>query len=554
MAPPIPSHLKRFTANVAKPAARYRPGKVVQEESSDEVEDESEEEQKQQVQKSRVTSQQNVVQRSHQPTQQRQRQEEVEDDDEEGFVTEDEGAGVVLPKPAADSARTQSKSYPPQSDTKAQVKVEFEEGEEQEDSEADESDESEGEESSSLSSSSSADETTQRKFLRPTFVKKSDRTETTSIHTTHVARPSTTPAPEIVSSTTSRAASERRLEQATLLIKDTIEKDTLARLAGKKNWDDEELAPEALVDDTDNIDPEAEYSAWRLREFHRLKRDREQLIAREKELEEIERRRNLSQTERDAEDQAYLDRQRAEKEGKGHAAVLARYHHKGAFFMDDETSRKMAQRDLMGARFADDVVDKTTLPEYMRVRDMTKLGKKGRTRYKDLKGEDTGHFGDEVKRWRGSGSGYEHRPPQGREDFRNVDERFRPDGHDSRNGSGANNIEIGARRSRIESNREKHENRDRSRSRRRSRSRSSAAAYSDDDSNDYKSARNGTGRRRRRSRSQSGSRSDSLSRQASKRSKRRSRSPSSAKLTDHLDRDRHKDRENGRDKRRRIEV
>ncbi|PYH43834.1 microfibril-associated protein, partial [Aspergillus saccharolyticus JOP 1030-1] len=53
------------------------------------------------------------------------------------------------------------------------------------------------------------------------------------------------------------------------------------------------------------------------------------------------------------------------------------------------------RRNAMGARFVDEVA-RETLPEYMQIRDMTKLGKKGRTRYKDLRSEDTGRFGDGV--------------------------------------------------------------------------------------------------------------------------------------------------------------
>jgi len=119
------------------------------------------------------------------------------------------------------------------------------------------------------------------------------------------------------------------------------------------------------------------------------------------------------------------------------------------------------------------------LPEYMRIRDMTKLGKKGRTRYTDLKGEDTGRFGDEVKRWRGSG-GTDRR--DGEMDLRGVDERFLPDGNGGGNAgpTGANASAVGMRRERSRSPRRGDErgNTNEYRSRRRSYSRSRSRSRS----------------------------------------------------------------------------
>jgi microfibrillar-associated protein 1 len=74
----------------------------------------------------------------------------------------------------------------------------------------------------------------------------------------------------------------------------------------------------------------------------------------------------------------------------------------------------------MGARFVDDV-SRETLPQYMQIRDMTKLGKKGRTRYKDLRSEDTGRFGD----------GFSNRRRQDAP-IGITDERFLPDRGDDR--------------------------------------------------------------------------------------------------------------------------
>ena len=213
----------------------------------------------------------------------------------------------------------------------------------------------------------------------------------------------------------------RRKEMADLMIKDKLERDAAARAAGQKGWDDDdEVGPEDMVDDTDGLDPEAEYAAWKLRELKRLKRDREAIEQREKEIEEIERRRNLTQAEREAEDREYLEQQKEEREeGRGKAGFLQRYHHKGAFFQDNETAEVLRKRDLMGAKFVDQVQNREALPQYMQVRDMTKLGKKGRTRYTDLRGEDTGKWAQ----------GYDERVRKGPKMDFSVDERFWPD-HD----------------------------------------------------------------------------------------------------------------------------
>lgn len=374
--------------------------------------------------------------------------EDEDEDDEEGFVTDDDdeddapGGAPVASNSAASNSASAAPTAKPISAAQRIPKPPVEDDEDEEDSgsEDEESDESDEE-------SSSEDEAPQRKFQRPTFVKKTDRIQKAENRTEDIPEAKATPAPDIVSSHHDQDVAARRLAEAETMIKATIERDTAARLAGKKSWDDDDdLPPEALVDDTDGVDPEAEHSAWRLRELHRLKRDREVMVAREKELEEIERRRNLTAEERDAEDKEFLEKQKADREdGRGKAALLSKYHHKGAFFMDDEDSKRLAQRDLIGAKFADDV-DKSTLPEYMRIRDMTKLGKKGRTRYTDLKGQDTGRFGDDVKRWKGSGYNNDNGP---RDDLRGVDERFLPDS--DRGGptaSGANASVVGIRRER----------------------------------------------------------------------------------------------------------
>jgi microfibrillar-associated protein 1 len=182
-----------------------------------------------------------------------------------------------------------------------------------------------------------------------------------------------------------------------MLVREQLEKEAIARTTANRAWDDDEVVEageEGAIDDRDGVDPEAEYAAWKLRELKRIKREREAIEAAEKEREEIERRRNLTAEEREREDREFIEKQKQEKEAsRGQTGFMQRYFHKGAFFRDDLEREGLDKRNVMGQRFADDVA-RETLPEYMQIRDMTKLGKKGRTRYKDLRSEDTGRFGD----------------------------------------------------------------------------------------------------------------------------------------------------------------
>ena len=311
------------------------------------------------------------------------------------------------------------------------------------------SDEDEDEESSEEESSS--DDEPKKPMLAPKFISKSKRNQ-------QVAS---------ITATGDKAAEDERLrkEKADALLQAQLERDAAARAAGRKYWDDDDFAPEDEVDDTDGLDPEAERAAWKLREFKRVRRYRLAIEEKEKEREEIERRRNMTAEEREAEDKAYIEAQKEDREGKGKMGYMQKYFHKGAFFGDeaaeqDEEIKNVLNRDLAGARFVDDAGDKAVLPEYMRIRDMTQVGKKGRTKYRDLRSEDTGRWGADAGR--------------GRRDFDGLDERFRPDddpwdrrggGGGGRERTGANNAPVGERRRRVEDDGYRHRDREDKRAR-----------------------------------------------------------------------------------------
>lgn len=264
---------------------------------------------------------------------------------------------------------------------------------------------------------SSEDEARQRKFIAPTFVKKNQRKSTAAQE-----------------KTAEEAAAEeqrRRQEKADELLQAQLERDAAERAASRRAWDDDDDAVQDEVDDTDDLDPEAERAAWKLRELRRVKRERETIETAEKEREEVERRRNLSAAEREAEDKVFIDGQKADREGKGQMGFMQKYFHKGAFFQGEggDAEEAAKRRDIMGARYVDDAANRELLPQYMQIRDMTKLGKKGRTKYKDMKSEDTGRWGD-FGDMRGPGGG---------------GDRYR---QDKEGPSGANASAVGERRRR----------------------------------------------------------------------------------------------------------
>lgn len=351
----------------------------------------------------------------------------VSDDesDEDDEAEEDQDQAAPEAAPAQSEARSLPSLHRPLVAPRASVsKPEddlegFVTASESSDAEGDESG-SEDEESSGEEDSSSDDEP-RKPMLAPKFVSKAKRAQL----------PSATISEEQKAEDEARA----RKEKADEVLQAQIERETAARKAGKKAWDDEDI-PDEEVDDRDDIDPEAELAAWKLRELRRVQRDRNALIAKEKERDEIERRRNMTAEEREAEDRTFIEQQTEERENKGKMNYMQKYFHKGAYHAGDdldEDVKAALNRDVAGRRFEDEAGDKSVLPEYMKIRDATKLGKKGRTRYKDLQSEDTGRWGEFGKK----------------RAFDGLDERFRPDENGGgRERTGANSQPVGERRRR----------------------------------------------------------------------------------------------------------
>lgn len=437
---------KRMTANPVRPA-RYRPGKAVAEEASSSGEEESGDEQDVEEQPARVpppkatsfpsaaaAAAKNISnnlkdvdlnQRRREGEAQerarldRERAERERKEREAGFVTEsdeddDQGEGEEDDEEDDNIIRSRptTRIQPPRQPAAAS---------------------SSGSEDSSEEEDESTSEDEKPTLLRPVFIRKDKR---------HDAF--TAPA-----SITLDDAEARRKAQTDAMVQEKLERDAAARLAGKKAWDDDDADIEGAVDDTDGLDPELERQQWVARELARLKRSRAALEAREAEIAEVERRRGLSAQEREAEDAEFIAKQKEQAEGKGKAGFMARYHHRGAFagagaetgdVEGEARAKELAERDLMGAQYEGREGMKEALPEYLQVRDVTMVGRKGRTRYKDLKSEDTGRWG-EFDRGMGRAGGF------------GGDDRFKPDYAGGRDGfggvgggTGANAREVGDRK------------------------------------------------------------------------------------------------------------
>ena len=140
-------------------------------------------------------------------------------------------------------------------------------------------------------------------------------------------------------------------------------------------------------DDDDDLEDPLEFEAWKVRELARATRERDERAKAAEDEAETERRRNLSPEERAAEDR---ESGKGVKKEKAKWKFLQKYHHKGAFYMDDDTLAKAGEgdvrnRDTDGA-VLDDKFDKQALPKVMQVKD---FGFQGRTKYTHLADQDT---------------------------------------------------------------------------------------------------------------------------------------------------------------------
>ncbi|KAJ1037804.1 hypothetical protein NDA14_000922 [Ustilago hordei] len=223
--------------------------------------------------------------------------------------------------------------------------------------------------SSEYETDSSEEESEQeapKPLLKPIFVPKSARS---TIAKTEVEPSQAEEDPEAKAA----AEAQRRRKEAHDLAAATIQRSLLQT--------QHESTQSTEVDDTDGLDPEAEFAAWRERELARLRRDQDALLAKQAEQREIEEFKSLPESEKER-----LGRERAAKlktekmEQRGERGFLQKYYHKGSFFQDMD----ILKRDY--SEKTEKEVDVSKLPKMMQKRGW---GEKGRGKWTHLANEDT---------------------------------------------------------------------------------------------------------------------------------------------------------------------
>eukprot|EP00457_Paulinella_chromatophora_P006432 gb/GEZN01006450.1/.p1 GENE.gb/GEZN01006450.1/~~gb/GEZN01006450.1/.p1 ORF type:complete len:448 (-),score=130.43 gb/GEZN01006450.1/:283-1626(-) len=258
-------------------------------------------------------------------------------------------------------ARARAKAKREEADAAAAA---VEEAKEEEDEEEDDESESEsGEEFVALS----------RPMLKPTFVSKDARVT--------IAERERLEAEEIAVEEAKEIAKEERKTQTKKLV-ETLKMEDELKLSKLGEGSDDELPG------TDDEDDDALLASWKIRELTRIKRDKEERDAFEKESKEIERRRNMTDAEI-AEENARIGKGKGED--RGQMRFLQKYYHPGAFYQG--AYDEVQARDFMEPTGEDRTVDRTLLPKVLQVK---KFGLKGRTKYTHLMDQDTTRKDDNI--------------------------------------------------------------------------------------------------------------------------------------------------------------
>lgn len=235
---------------------------------------------------------------------------------------------------------------------------------------------SEDEESSSGEEYGSSDESEEEeKQLKPVFVRKENRM------TIQEAERRQKEEEKLMEK--KRQQEEERKTQTRILVAESIRKTE----EQGTHYDDAD-SDAGLPDDTDDVDDEIEYNAWKVREMARLTRDAEEREEAIIEKTELLRRRNMTDEERLEEDRK-LGKLKENAEDKPKWRFMQKYYHKGAFYMDTTSVKKeddVRKKDYAAEPTLWDKVNVEALPAVMQVKN---FGKRGRTKYTHLLDQDT---------------------------------------------------------------------------------------------------------------------------------------------------------------------
>jgi microfibrillar-associated protein 1 len=245
--------------------------------------------------------------------------------------------------------------------------------------------------SSESSSSSSQEEQTIQPISKPLFVPKSKR------GTVALQEAQEQKLQEI--SERKEKEKQKRTLQSRALVAEAVAEKTNISTATIGDEDEFEGGDHNLIipDDTDGTtveEREKERDAWEVRELLRILHEADVLADLTKHKLETRQRRNMTDEEIYREGHIRPVGEARRKSNHDKSKYLQRFHHRGAFYMDEDTLGQAGEDDVRHrakeysrAATGEDKIDKSALPEVMQVK---KFGFAGySTKYKGLAKEDT---------------------------------------------------------------------------------------------------------------------------------------------------------------------
>mmetsp|Transcript_4486 Transcript_4486/g.10424 ORF Transcript_4486/g.10424 Transcript_4486/m.10424 type:complete len:485 (-) Transcript_4486:59-1513(-) len=177
---------------------------------------------------------------------------------------------------------------------------------------------------------------------------------------------------------------ERKVESKTMLVEEIRRTEE----AEREGLNDNDASDIELIDDDDEKNEAEEYELWKIRELKRIKRDKEERLTRQKELEWIEKRRGMTDAEREADDKR-LEAEAHHREESKSFGFMQKYYHRGGFFQDKARTGEepLYLRDYHEP-LAEEKHDKNLLPKVMQLR-RGQFGKKGQVKHSHLTQVDT---------------------------------------------------------------------------------------------------------------------------------------------------------------------